>query len=127
MAHAAGDHEALEEDVVVRLFRPIDGRAIDIINDAPSVIVNAEQAQFDGVLGEVRCAKAVRVSTDAGSFAGEGLSLLLDPQGDGLESLVVDRATEPIRMDRALRALKTRRSSEPSVVRTDATTNACAE
>jgi hypothetical protein len=106
----------LEEDVVVRLFRSIDGRAIDIINDAPSVIVNAEQAQFDGVLGEVRCAKAVRVSTDAGSFAGEGLSLLLDPQGDGLESLVVDRATEPIRMDRALRALKTRRSSEPSVV-----------
>ncbi|RLS89401.1 MAG: hypothetical protein DWI10_08495 [Planctomycetota bacterium] len=106
----------LEEDVVVRLFRSIDGRAIDIVNDAPSVIVNAEQAQFDGVLGEVRCAKAVRVSTDAGSFAGEGLSLLLDPQGDGLESLVVDRATEPIRMDRALRALKTRRSSEPSVV-----------
>ncbi len=99
----------LENDVVVRLFRPVEGRPIDLVNDVPAVTVHAEQAQFDGVLGEVRCAKAVRVATEAGSFAGEGLSLLLDANGDGLESLIVDRATEPIRVDRALRALKNTR------------------
>jgi hypothetical protein len=64
----------LEEDVEVRLFKPKpDGTAIDTDRDAPAVVVTAEQAQFDGILGEVRCERAVRVATDAGSFAGEGL------------------------------------------------------
>ncbi len=99
----------LEEDVEVRLFRPEPGRAVDIDRDVPAVVVIAEQAQFDGVLGEVRCAKEVRVSTDAGSFAGEGLTLQLDADGDGLEQLIVDRATEPIRIDRAARAMAAKR------------------
>ncbi|MCE2883974.1 MAG: hypothetical protein LW806_03610 [Planctomycetaceae bacterium] len=99
----------LEEDVEVRLFRPEGGRSVDIERDLPAVVVTAAQAQFDGVLGEVRCAKAVRVSTDAGTFAGEGLTLQLDADGDGLEQLVVDRATEPIRIDRAARALSAKR------------------
>ena len=96
----------LEEDVEVRLFKPkADGSAIDTDRDAPAVVVTADQAQFDGILGEVRCDRAVRVVTDAGSFAGEGLSLVLDADGDGLERLIVDRALEPIRIDRAARAL----------------------
>ncbi|MFM7259645.1 MAG: hypothetical protein ACKO3W_03490, partial [bacterium] len=99
----------LEEDVEVRLFRPEGGRPVDIERDLPAVVVTATQAQFDGVLGEVRCAKEVRVSTDAGTFAGEGLTLQLDADGDGLEQLVVDRATEPIRIDRAARALAAKR------------------
>lgn len=99
----------LEEDVEVRLFRPTAGRAVDIERDLPAVVVTAEQAQFDGVLGEVRCAKEVRVSTDAGTFAGEGLTLQLDADGDGLEQLIVDRATEPIRIDRAARAIAAKR------------------
>ena len=99
----------LEEDVEVRLFRPEAGRTVDIDRDVPAVVVVAEQAQFDGVLGEVRCAKEVRVSTDAGSFAGEGLTLQLDADGDGLEQLIVDRATEPIRIDRAARAMAAKR------------------
>lgn len=104
----------LEEDVEVRLFRPVGERAPDVERDVPSVVVTAEQAQFDGVLGEVRCEKAVRVATDAGSFAGEGLSLILDETGDGLERLVVDRALEPIRIDRAARALAAKRDRAPS-------------
>ena len=99
----------LEEDVEVRLFRPEAGRTVDIDRDVPAVVVVAEQAQFDGVLGEVRCAKEVRVTTDAGSFAGEGLTLQLDADGDGLEQLIVDRATEPIRIDRAARAMAAKR------------------
>ncbi len=106
----------LEEDVEVRLFRPVGERAPDVERDVPSVVVTAEQAQFDGVLGEVRCEKAVRVATDAGSFAGEGLSLILDETGDGLERLVVDRALEPIRIDRAARAMAAKRDRAPTVI-----------
>ncbi len=100
----------LEEDVVVRLYRPEAGRAVDVERDRPAVVVTAEEAQFDGVLGEVRCDRAVRVATDVGSFAGEGLSLLLDGEGDGVERLVVERALEPIRIDRAARAMAARRA-----------------
>lgn len=115
----------LEEDVEVRLFKPLDGRAIDIDVDLPTVVVTAEQAQFNGVLGEVRCEKAVRVATDAGSFAGEGLTLVLDGDGDGLESLVVDRALEPIRVDRAARAMaeKRRAAREAAAARLDGSTS----
>ena len=103
----------LEDDVEVRLFKPkAGGGAIDTDHDTPAVVVTAEQAQFDGILGEVRCDRAVRVATDAGSFAGEGLSLVLDGNGDGLERLVVDRALEPIRIDRAARALAAKRGAK---------------
>jgi len=103
----------LEEDVEVRLFKPKgDGTSIDTDRDVPAVVVTAEQAQFDGILGEVRCDRAVRVATDAGSFAGEGLSLVLDADGDGLERLIVDRAIEPIRIDRAARRLAARADTE---------------
>ena len=98
----------LREDVEIRLFKPVDGAAVDVERDAPAVVVTADEAQFDGVLGEVRCDRAVRVATEIGSFAGEGLSLVLDGDGDGLERLVVDRALEPIRIDRAARALEER-------------------
>lgn len=101
----------LEEDVVVRLYRPEAGRAVDVERDAPSVVVTADEARFDGVLGEVRCDRAVRVATDVGSFAGEGLSLFLDGEGDGVERLVVERALEPIRIDRAARAMAARRGA----------------
>ena len=110
----------LEEDVVVRLFKPArnsDGKIeaeVDVDHDIPAVVITAEQAQFDGILGEVRCDKAVRVATEAGSFAGEGLSLVLDADGDGLERLVVERATEPIRIDRAARAMAAKRSNDNS-------------
>ncbi|MFM7134052.1 MAG: hypothetical protein ACKO0W_07030, partial [Planctomycetota bacterium] len=98
----------LREDVEIRLFKPVDGAAVDVTRDRPAVVVTADEAQFDGVLGEVRCDRAVRVATEIGSFAGEGLSLVLDGDGDGVERLVVDRALEPIRIDRAARALEER-------------------
>ncbi|MFZ9879895.1 MAG: hypothetical protein ACO3QC_00645, partial [Phycisphaerales bacterium] len=102
----------LEQDVEVRLFKPVDGQRVDIDRDTPAVVVTADQAQFDGVLGEVRCERAVRVATDAGSFAGEGLSLVLDGDGDGIERLTVDRALEPLRIDRAARAMAAKRREE---------------
>ena len=80
---------SLAGDVVIRLFKPVDGREVDVLRDAPSIVVHADEAEFDGVAGEVRCERAVRIETDAGSFAGEGLTLVLDASGDGIETLVV--------------------------------------
>ncbi len=102
-----------EGDVIVRLFRPAEGVSVDPGRDAPAITIDAEEAQFDNVLGEVRCERAVRVTTDMGTFAGEGLSLVMDGSGDGgsLERLVIERATEPIRIDRAARMLSARRES----------------
>ncbi len=99
----------LEGDVVIRLYKPVDGRAVDVLRDEPSIVMNADEAQFDGVAGEVRCDRAVRIETDAGSFAGEGLTLVLDASGEGVETLLVDRALEPIRIDRATRAIAAKR------------------
>ncbi|MFM7051876.1 MAG: hypothetical protein ACKOYN_07065 [Planctomycetota bacterium] len=109
----------LEEDVEVRLFKPSGGRRVDVDKDVPAVVVTADQAHFDGVLCEVRCERAVRVATDAGSFAGEGLSLVLDGDGDGIERLTVDRALEPIRIDRAARAMAAKRRAPRAEVPAD--------
>ena len=103
---------SLAGDVVIRLFKPVDGREVDVLRDAPSIVVHADEAEFDGVAGEVRCERAVRIETDAGSFAGEGLTLVLDASGDGIETLVVDRALEPIRIDRASRAVAAKRREQ---------------
>jgi len=100
---------ALEGEVEIRLFKPDGGRAVDVLRDEPSLVVTAEQAQFDAISGEVRCEKAVRIETDAGSFAGQGLTLVLDADGEGVERLLVDRALEPIRIDRAARAVAGKR------------------
>ena len=100
-----------KDDVVVRLFRPVEGASVDPTRDVPAVTIEATEAQFDSVLGEVRCDRAVRVTTDMGTFAGEGLSLVLDGDGDGLERLEVARATEPIRIDRAAKVLSSRRDA----------------
>jgi len=106
---------ALEGDVEIRLYKPAAGREVDVLRDLPSIVVNADQAQFDGVAGEVRCDRAVRIETDAGSFAGEGLTLVLDASGDGIETLLVDRALEPIRIDRASRAVAAKRREQRAV------------
>ncbi len=100
-----------KDDVVVRLFRPVEGASVDPTRDVPAVTIEATEAQFDSVLGEVRCDRAVRVTTDMGTFAGEGLSLVLDGDGDGVERLEVARATEPIRIDRAAKVLSSRREA----------------
>lgn len=100
---------SLDGEVEIRLFKPSEGREVDVLRDKPGITISAEEAQFDGVAGEVRCERAVRIETEAGSFAGEGLTLVLDSSGEGVERLIVDRALEPIRIDRAARAVAAKR------------------
>jgi len=90
----------LERGVTVELFRPVAGKPVDRAVDRPALVIEAELARFDGVLGELRCDRSVRISAGESSFAGEGLVLLLDGEGRGVERLTVRRLVEPARFVR---------------------------
>ena len=90
----------LHGDVVIRLFSGTDGEDVDILNDDPEVIVRTEAASFDSNLGEIRCDGAIRVDSREASFAGEGLTVLLGASGRTIQRLMIDRATEPVRIFR---------------------------
>ncbi|MFO0828819.1 MAG: hypothetical protein U0572_11815 [Phycisphaerales bacterium] len=102
----------LTGDVRIELFRPIGGKPVDLAADRPVLVAHAADATFDNVLGEIRCVGPIALESDVGSFAGEGMSLLVDPGKDSgkdsgkggaggkregtLERLVIDRCTKPI-------------------------------
>ena len=86
-------------NVKIRIFEALpSGRRTDIAKAVPSVVVNADVAEFDNVQDEITSPRSVRVSTEQITFVGEGLSIQLGEQGAGIERLIVDRATEPIRI-----------------------------
>ncbi|MCA9284180.1 MAG: hypothetical protein KDA22_03125 [Phycisphaerales bacterium] len=91
----------LEGHVVIRLFRPIDGRPPNVELDEPALEVFAEQAQFDSTSGQVRCDETVEIVTPALRYKGRGLTMTLDDSGEAPEQVVVDEAVEPIRIDLA--------------------------
>jgi len=44
----------LEGSVVIRMYKPVDGKAIDTDHDEPALVVQADEALFDNRLGEIR-------------------------------------------------------------------------
>ena len=87
-------------DVVIRLYRPEPGAAVDLANDSPSAILEAPQLDFDTTLNQIACERAFRLTTDMLTFDGEGLDLLLGEDTRTVERLVVERALGPIVIDR---------------------------
>ena len=90
----------LDGAVVIRMYAPTGGRAVDMDKDAPAIVVTADEALFDSRLGEVRCDKRVEVVTEQLRFAGEGLTMLLTPDGRNIERLTVERPLSPILITR---------------------------
>ena len=88
----------LDGNVVIRIYRATEGRAVDLAKDPPDVTVECPEAQFDAASGEIRCDRRVRIVGNALDFDGEGLSLSLSPDGKSIERLVVDRALAPVRL-----------------------------
>jgi len=88
-------------DVVIRVFRPAPGVAVDLAKDSPSLILESEQLDFDQVLGEIQCAMAFRLTTDVLTFDGAGLDLLLGRDGKSIERLTVEHPLGPIVIDRS--------------------------
>ncbi len=86
----------LETAVVIRMFKPVNGKAVDLERDVPSLVVEADEALFDNRLGEIRCDRKVHVTTEQLTFAGEGLTVLLLEDGKTIERLTVDRPLSPI-------------------------------
>jgi hypothetical protein len=95
------DSGRLAGNVVIRIYRPKDGRPVDLASDAPDVTVESPEATFDAGSGEIRCDREVRIAGEVITFDGEGLSLTLGDDGKSLERLVVDRALAPVRISRA--------------------------
>lgn len=87
-------------EVVIRLYRPEPGAAVDLANDSPSAILEAPQLDFDTTLNQITCERAFRLTTDMLTFDGEGLDLLLGEDTRTVERLVVERALGPIVIDR---------------------------
>ncbi len=94
----------LEGHVVIQVFKPIDGRAIDLAKDQPAIVIQAPEASFDSVLGEIRCDKSVKVVTPELRFEGEGLNMLLTEDGKGIERLTVERPLSAIEIERVVAA-----------------------
>ena len=90
----------LEGSVVIRMYKPVDGKAIDTDHDEPALVVQADEALFDNRLGEIRCDRRVKVTTDQLQFEGEGLTMLLMPDGKTIERLTVERPLSPIQIVR---------------------------
>jgi hypothetical protein len=90
----------LDGTVLIRMYRPSDGRVVDTDRDPPVIVVEADEALFDSRLGEVRCDKRVKVVTEQLRFEGEGLTMLLTPDGRNIERLTVERPLSPIEITR---------------------------
>jgi len=103
----------LDGSVVIRMYAPSGGRAVDMDRDAPAIVVQADEALFDSRLGEVRCDKRVEVVTDQLRFAGEGLTMLLTPDGRNIERLTVERPLSPILITRRVGAAAASASEPP--------------
>lgn len=89
--------------VKIRVFRPTvgaDGTAkpVDVSIDPPVIEVDAEDAHFDSI--EIRCEGRIDLASEMGSFHGRGLSMILDPKSGQLDSLFIEKCTEPIRFVR---------------------------
>ena len=95
------DSGRLAGNVVIRIYRPKDGRPVELATDVPDVTVESPEATFDAPSGEIRCDREVRIAGEVITFDGEGLSLTLADDGKSLERLVVDRALAPVRISRA--------------------------
>jgi len=112
------DSGRLEEDVRIRVFRPVLGVPVDLTKDLPTLLVDADDATFDSVLGRIRCDGKISVKSEAGTFHGRGLSLTVSPQakstpqgkgrddGATIESLIVDQCTEPIVLVRGAEGMR---------------------
>jgi hypothetical protein len=90
----------LAGNVVIRIYRPKDGKPVDLKADAPEIVVEAPEASFESETGEVRCDRRFRILGETLSLDGEGLSLTLSADGKDIERLVIDRTLAPIRINR---------------------------
>lgn len=102
MPRRALESGRLDGNVVIRVFRAKEGRPVDLATDAPDMVVESPEAQFDMASGEIRCDRKVKISGDALTFEGEGLSLSLSQDGKSVERLVVDRPLAPVRFSRTV-------------------------
>ncbi|MFO0783112.1 MAG: hypothetical protein U0636_05465 [Phycisphaerales bacterium] len=98
----------MEGTVVIRVYRPRDGKPVDLAKDAAELVIEAPEAEFDAGAAEIRVDRSVRVVSEALTFEGEGLTMRLSQDGKRIERLQVERPLSPIRIDRNAEVLRER-------------------
>jgi lipopolysaccharide export system protein LptA len=87
----------LQGDVRIRIFEPqLGGLNVPLDQRTPSVVIEAEEADYDAVAGEIHSPSVVRVTTAEASFTGEDLRIFFAPDGSRISRLTMERAIEPI-------------------------------
>jgi hypothetical protein len=87
----------LQGEVRIRIYEPrLDGKDVPLDQRQPSVVIEAEEAEYDAAAGEIHSPALVRVSTSEASFTGEDLRIFFEPDGSRIARLTVERAIEPI-------------------------------
>ncbi len=87
----------LKGEVRIRIFEPqLDGQDVPLDQRKPSVVIEAEEAEYDAAAGEIHSPRVVRVSTSEASFTGEDLRIFFEPDGSRIARLTMERAIEPI-------------------------------
>lgn len=86
-ALVSAPNDALEEgsitgNVAIRLFETTQGRPINPQSDLPTFMIQTGEAEFDNLLGEVRCENRILVETPAMEFPGENLRMQIDDLND---------------------------------------------
>jgi hypothetical protein len=81
--------------VTIRVFRPVtEGVPVDVQNDKAIIEIDADDAHFDNI--EIRCDGRIDLRSEMGNFHGRGLSMILEPKSGQIESLFIEKCTEPI-------------------------------
>ncbi len=107
---------AFTGDVVVRMYRPGADGKISLANDSPALILESDELEFDQVIGSLKCPGPFRLTTDMLTFDGEGLELLLTPDGRTIQRLTVEHPLGPIVIDRARVAAQPRVQTKREVL-----------
>lgn len=101
LPHRELESGTFEGGVVIKVFDPINGHAVDLELDDPRMVMEGDDLQIDRAAGLVTTTGAIRLSTQTLFFEGEGLDLRLSPDGTTIERLRVERPTGPIVIDRS--------------------------
>ncbi|MCP4758258.1 MAG: hypothetical protein GY894_09285 [Planctomycetes bacterium] len=93
-ADAYAPRRALEEgrligNVVIRMFDPVNGTAVDPSTAAPAMTITTAAAEFDNRSGRITCPGELFVQSGTEEMRGTGLRILLNDRDERIEYLEI--------------------------------------
>jgi len=93
-ADAYAPRQALEEgrligNVVIQMYEPVNGGAVDPATADPAMTITTATAEFDNLSGRITCPGELFVQTDTEEMQGTDLRILLNDRDERIEYLEV--------------------------------------